>query len=738
MSDRSECGKQAAPQPPFVRFCSTHVAWSRPSERRQRPYALLVVLLVWAQAMLGQTAFIGPDAYAFQYQPGASPTLVGLFFNSTQAQYEFRDLAGAVELAINPIQQRSFFRGEVGLNVALPEAQLHVNGDARVGNGTDHLDVDAAGNLRFAGGAGYRVASNAYAFQADGSLAGLLFNVLENEFQFIDGSGNAVFAVTATGGTAGATRIEEDLAVNGNLAVGPANPLARLSANSTGGAQRAAVRGEGINDQTFGYLGVVGEASFDGTSLDLAGDEVGALGIALGGSPSSDNIGVQGYADGVGVRAANSNGLRVDLASADYAMESFGNARINGLLEVDSSQLTAVFIDNNRDFTAASVAPLLIGAESGNRLGLYKDAVQAASASSFARLDLNPLGGDVYLADGGGDVNLANGGAGNVNIALGGGAVNLASLLFTDPASARAAIGDPTPDYTFAVQHPIGTGLGNGLGIINALSATSWSMYSFISGDLGLFEGDSLKGRFDNVSGNYTVTSDRRLKSDIEDLDGASEALLALRPRAYRFKADATGQRRYYGFVAQELQEVLPDVVHQESETGLLSVSYTELIPLLVAGYQETKEQQEAVFEQQQDRIKSQEADIHALQRALERTQQQLLALEARLDAVAAPNQVPVPSSNPPSNASGGSIRSLTPNPSSGLCRVAFRLDAPLLQTRLEAYDQQGRLWTQKALPLEQDGSVLLVTSDWPQGVYHLRLIGEGRVLDTATLQVKR
>jgi hypothetical protein len=715
-------------------------------EARLRRAKLAFVPCLWLVVMFlqtpvnAQTAFIGPDTYAFQYQPGVVPTSVGLFFNSSAAQYEFRDLSGAAELAINPIQQRSYFRGDVGLNIALPEARLHVIGDARLGASADYLNIDAAGNLRFVGAAGYRVASNSYAFQAEGSQAGLFFNVLENEFQFIDGDGDAILAILATGFFAGQTRIEQDLNVAGNLALGTPGNFSRLSAISTGGGQRVAVRGEGFNDQTYGYLGVVGQDAFDGTSLDLAGDEIGALGIALGGSPSSDNIGVQGHADGVGIRASHSNGLGVDLATEDYALEAFGDARVNGNLISDSSTLSAVFVDNIRDAVPGSVPPVLVGATAARRLGFYKDAIQTESGVGYSRLDINPLGGDVYIAEGGGSVYLADAGPGEVNIALGGGAVNLGNVLFTDPATNRTAIGDPTPDYTFAVQHPIGTGIGNGFGIINELSGTSWSMYSFISGDLGLFESDSLKGRFDNVSGNYTVTSDRRLKTDVRDIDNAHERVLALRPRSYRFRADASGERQYYGFIAQELEEVLPDLVHRESETGLRSVSYTEVIPLLVAAHQEIHQQQQTATQFGEQERNQQEAQIQQLQRELETATHRLERLEALLgidDAghLQGSSAMPVGAS---SAKAWGVLEAPWPNPSADVCHVAYRLSPELGQAVLEAFDAQGRSQWRKSIPVLAEGQVSIPTADWPAGTYRIRLLGEGRMLDAATLQVQR
>lgn len=75
-------------------------------------------------------------------------------------------------------------------------------------------------------------------------------------------------------------------------------------------------------------------------------------------------------------------------------------------------------------------------------------------------------------------------------------------------------------------------------------------------------------------------TSDRRLKADIAPLSGGLDSILALSPKSYRFSADATGQR-HDGFVAQEVQEVLPASV-VEMPNGMLGIDTVSLIPHLV------------------------------------------------------------------------------------------------------------------------------------------------------------
>jgi Chaperone of endosialidase len=86
----------------------------------------------------------------------------------------------------------------------------------------------------------------------------------------------------------------------------------------------------------------------------------------------------------------------------------------------------------------------------------------------------------------------------------------------------------------------------------------------------------------------WQSTSDVRLKTDIKDLDTTSR-LLELRPVDYLWKSQETSdnpEKRNLGFIAQEVQEVFPELVG-ESPDGMLSVEYTGLIAPLVKAIQE-------------------------------------------------------------------------------------------------------------------------------------------------------
>lgn len=92
----------------------------------------------------------------------------------------------------------------------------------------------------------------------------------------------------------------------------------------------------------------------------------------------------------------------------------------------------------------------------------------------------------------------------------------------------------------------------------------------------------------------FNVTSDTRLKRDVESLDHGLETVLQLQPYRYQKKSSTRSEsaaRTEYGFIAQDLQALLPELVSQAKDPeGTLSVNYIALIPILARAIQEQQE----------------------------------------------------------------------------------------------------------------------------------------------------
>jgi hypothetical protein len=57
-----------------------------------------------------------------------------------------------------------------------------------------------------------------------------------------------------------------------------------------------------------------------------------------------------------------------------------------------------------------------------------------------------------------------------------------------------------------------------------------------------------------------TQSSSRRFKKEIQPLESASEAILALKPVTFHYKSDKTATPQF-GLIAEEVAEVNPDLV---------------------------------------------------------------------------------------------------------------------------------------------------------------------------------
>lgn len=77
----------------------------------------------------------------------------------------------------------------------------------------------------------------------------------------------------------------------------------------------------------------------------------------------------------------------------------------------------------------------------------------------------------------------------------------------------------------------------------------------------------------------FSALSDGRLKKDITPIDAPLNKLHQIRGVHYKWKNNDVDDT---GLIAQEVQAVLPDVVHSINKDGYLSVDYSRVVSLLV------------------------------------------------------------------------------------------------------------------------------------------------------------
>ncbi len=190
-----------------------------------------------------------------------------------------------------------------------------------------------------------------------------------------------------------------------------------------------------------------------------------------------------------------------------------------------------------------------------------------------------------------------------------------------------------------------------------------------------IFDGD---GR---VNGSWTVVSDRRLKKDVKSIGNAMDLISQLNGVTYAYdKASNPDMHlpdgRVYGFIAQEVQSVIPEVTTTSSEDGLVGVKYTEIIPVLTEGIKE----QQAVIEAQEERIIEQQSQI-------ERLEQRLSDMEKSMGTSRQKE-----SANAPAAFNNVKLSQNRPNPFSDVTTIDYEIPMDATNASLDIFSMDGQL----------------------------------------------
>ena len=234
------------------------------------------------------------------------------------------------------------------------------------------------------------------------------------------------------------------------------------------------------------------------------------------------------------------------------------------------------------------------------------------------------------------------------------------------------------------------------------------------------------------VNGSIVLTSDERLKDDVKDLTNSLGQLKQLRTVTYIFKmpvvaqkvkvgvgTDTTGikkplfipkpdssGRKHYGFLAQDVQKTLPDLVYKDT-TGMLSVDYIGMIPLLVDALRNQQEQIDAQAKQIADLINNPTSGPKKVGAS------QTPGIN-EIDALT----YPVLDQN-------------VPNPFNQSTTIGFYLPTTVTNANIYVYDMNGIQL--KNYPISERGkkNITINGSEFNAGMYLYALIADGKVIDT-------
>ncbi|MGB0521994.1 MAG: tail fiber domain-containing protein [Flammeovirgaceae bacterium] len=263
-----------------------------------------------------------------------------------------------------------------------------------------------------------------------------------------------------------------------------------------------------------------------------------------------------------------------------------------------------------RDITTG-LENTLVGAEAGQLIttGRYNTAVGADAGKANAEGDEN-----TYVGEGAGS-GIANG-TGNVIVGRAAGLSSYDDLKHTVFLGYRTGYNSDSDSSVFIGNRAGYDEVNNHRLYIENTNSTTPLIYGEFDNDLVKINGNL------QYTGSFGSASDRRLKSDFRAIEEPLAKLSLLNGLNYT-KTYNGKTNREYGLIAQEVQQVFPELVTVfDQKAGYLAVNYLELIPIVIEGMKELRAENEA--------LKAKVSEMEALQKRLAKIE---AALQMNMEA---------------------------------------------------------------------------------------------------------
>lgn len=264
----------------------------------------------------------------------------------------------------------------------------------------------------------------------------------------------------------------------------------------------------------------------------------------------------------------------------------------------------------------------------------------------------------------------------------------------------------------------------------------------------GYFDGDVFINGPTNGTG-YALVSDAQFKTNVQDIQNASQIVNQLQPKSYDFIDGSSlgmnfSDEHQYGFIAQEVEAILPELVNEVTKPATVdslgnvvtpqvdykSLNYIGFIALLM---QDAKEKNQKL--QQQEQINNQ-------------LMQQLAELSARVDNCCnAPSGMVM--QNNSSQQAGAVIQTRLenkeepslgqniPNPFEGATRIPAYIPQVTAKAEIIFYGNDGKVLQILSINDRGNVSVDVDAATLAAGVYSYTLFVDGKPVDTKRM-VKR
>lgn len=217
------------------------------------------------------------------------------------------------------------------------------------------------------------------------------------------------------------------------------------------------------------------------------------------------------------------------------------------------------------------------------------------------------------------------------------------------------------------------------------------------------------------VNGSTYACSDINLKENIRPIDHPLERVLQLNGIVFDFKKDSLDypeeslefmescRTNNLGFIAQEVQDVLPELVIEDIASGILALNYNGFSAVLV------------------EAIKEQQETIESLQRELEE-------LKGGTRGIFNEMETGIRSEN--------CLFQNRPNPTNSTTIIECNLDANSKRACIAIYNLNGLQL--KEYPIEQSGKnvITINANEFDPGIYLYSLLVDGRLIDTKRMVI--
>jgi len=209
---------------------------------------------------------------------------------------------------------------------------------------------------------------------------------------------------------------------------------------------------------------------------------------------------------------------------------------------------------------------------------------------------------------------LANNSSGNNNTAIG------HNALYYSTGNGNTALGASAGDYVTTANNVIAIG--------TAGANVSDSCYIGKIFGATIEPTSALTVMIDSSGKLGTAASSKRFKEEIQPMDKASEAILALRPVTFRYKSYKNSPLQF-GLIAEEVADVNPDLVARDKDGEIYTVRYEQVNAMLLNE-----------FLKEHKRVEQQQATITELKRDFQmvsaQQQKEIQILSAQLKEQAA------------------------------------------------------------------------------------------------------